>query len=311
MLVERKEAKVRVRESRGLLTFVKNKKTQIQYAYIGWSLSKLIRRNFFELLNSYLKFWHRPTVFLRTNIMLSKLSNYKSSIEAFVFANGPSLNQICPQKLKEFLSSGADLFVINGYYQAEIAKVCFPTHYILADPVYLENIDGQLEPIMRYIKSVGGVEIWVPCGRKLDSSIIEYGCNYFDSRTRRGFSRNLKPSKPIGVSSITGHYALGLAELFGYRKVYIAGFDSSTYLYVTVDSNSKIVVEKNYHAYDSKNPQKVVLQYKTMSEMLQDAAQGFDDLSKFSNGRFYNLASNTLVDSIPTAHISRILMKDS
>jgi hypothetical protein len=280
----------------------------MKYEYIGLSLRKLVLRLLLDIVISGLMYSRRPYTFHKNRIKLKKFRGQGRRNIAFVFATGPSLLKLDVNKVRIELESGAHLFVLNNYWATHLASECIPTHYILADPVYLGNIDNHFKPIDHYLKKHPEIQVWVPTGKHLCEDLRGRAPLYFDGRTKMGWTNNVKPDRPMGVSSITGHYALGLAILMEYDEIYISGFDSTTYRFIRRSQDNLFYIDGDYHAHPNITANRQMFAYESTESMLEDAARGFHDFSLFARYKLYNLDPDSLISSIPNAVYKKDLL---
>lgn len=275
-----------------IFALLKKRRNDSHYRYKGTNILRILEKNFLDWLNSYFQFWQNPLVFLHTTHSLRKLKNSQFGRTCIVLGNGPSLNYL---RIESLNLKNYDLYAVNDYWKNSIALQHIPKRYFILDPGYFIEGSQSMLLLMKYLKSHPNIELWVPAKHKNLKILNSINFFCFDGRNRSAFNKNLFPHKPISVSSIVVHFALGHAAFMGYKSILICGMDSSSY--ISRYYKNGFLYESQIHAYD--DPEIHIVPYKTTSAMLEDAARGFHDLGKFSKYGVQNLAIDTLVDEIP------------
>jgi hypothetical protein len=166
--------------------------------------------------------------------------------------------------------------------------------------VYLRQKGEMLHNLIKYLDANPSIQLWLPVTRPIPPLLRDRSLKYFDGRNRKIFTSNLSPHKPISVSPIIVHFALGYTVMTGYSKVFICGMDSSAYQSV-FKRDGKLYVSRNSHSYSDEIENQ--LKYQSTSALLEDAARGFHELSKFGRFGVKNLSRGTLVDAIEEIYL--------
>ena len=278
-----------------ILSRLRQSRRNAYYSYSGENLWLISKRNLLDLFNSYYQFWRNPRSYLVNKRSLKGIIQSNVGKTVLVLGNGPSLNQLDSTQINQMLKEGANLIVVNDFWRTPLASKCLPTHYFISDPVYLRQEGEWLHNLIKYLDANPTIQLWLPVTRPIPPLLRERSLKYFDGRNRKIFTSNLSPHKPISVSPIIVHFALGYTVMTGYSKVFICGMDSSAYQ-SAFKRDGKLYVSKNSHAYSDEIENQ--LKYQSTSALLEDAARGFHELSKFGRFGVKNLGRGTLVDEI-------------
>jgi hypothetical protein len=277
------------------LSSLRQARRNAYYSYSGANFWLISKRHLLDLFNSYFQYWRNPRSYRKMRRTLKKMKKSNFGKTALVFGNGPSLNKLNSKLVSEMLKDGASLIVVNDYWRTSLAVNCVPTHYFISDPAYLRQKGMWLQNLLSYLDAHPSIQLWIPVTCPIPSLLRERALNFFDGRNRRIFKTNLFPYRPISVSPIIVHFALGFSVFTGYSTVYICGMDSSAYINV-IKKNGKLYVSRNSHSYEDSVENE--LNYQSTSALLEDAARGFHELSKFGRFGVKNLAQGTLVNNI-------------
>jgi hypothetical protein len=229
------------------------------------------------------------------------LRNSKTTRQALVLGNGPSLSSLNSQKVN---LDHPDIWVVNDFYKVEQAEKLAVTHYVLSDLVYFsglpEAINIKLNPVLEYVKRKNATLVlphWAK-GFELITSRIQ-DVYYFDDRELSAWSSNTSPIKPRGYIGLTLYKGLAFALYLGYKRIYILGMDNSEFVNYSSDSENRIFLQGN-HAYSNNGaPNDLSDHYLDgMSSVFSSLSHAFGDLSKF-HGPIVNLDGNSLTTNFP------------
>lgn len=249
----------------------------------------------------------------------SGLKNSKKGASAFVFANGPSLLQLDPAKVKRLADDQKwDIFGVNSYISSEFGKIATPTAYVLSDPLHFGFATSTIDPIreqecrqdVERLLKIPNLLVFIPAWfrGKFPQSISPIPFSDVQSI----FSPNsLDIRFPRNFSSMTAFKAIQIACFLGYDKIMIAGFDNNYFKTIEVDQNNTIW-EMDAHFYDGAGKKRKVARpaytCDNMAEYLVSSSMLFRDLTKFPKNKIENLIVNSLVDAFPKTNTLDIYM---
>jgi len=238
-----------------------------------------------------------------------KLKDTKRGKSAFVFANGPSLKIIDPEKINRYQKEGYDVFAGNSFINTYFGKIVDPNFYIFSDPAHFGIFDNQIsenrkKECINDFKNIvsSGITLFVPhryCRR------VFYKNSYVFNDTFDVFSSNVKNVlKRRPYVSMTLFKALSIACYMGYEDIYICGFDNDYFKSIRVDEDNNVMYEEN-HFYDDARSENIKIQsplYSTIAETLLSFHTLFLGLEMFKKENIINLDPNGLVDCFTKKH---------
>ena len=264
--------------------------------YFGNSLVLLF---LFKLVHTSLLFRRRgPSRALLGPLRATKGSK-KGSI-ALVLGNGPSLNKL---EIDDYHLFKPDVFVTNGYYATQIARLIKPTFYCLSDPASFFDNGGAPQSISDTLNYVSEAQATLLISHFYRKQKLPPNRRvlYFNDREISTFSHNINPCRPRGYSSQTVMKALAIAIYMGYDKIYLLGVDNSECKSLFGDSNNKLWVRTNTY-YATSNLKDFNFPVETHSgadAAFAQYATWFSDFKKFATGNVFNLDIESLVDAFP------------
>ena len=237
-----------------------------------------------------------------------KLKNIHRNDFAFVFANGPSLQKIDPNKIKTLQNKNYFVFVINSFIDTEFARHVIPDYYLLSDPVYFgvnmhlisEERKKETMQDMKKIKD-NNIKLFVPCSYV---SLVDYDKKFSFNDSQNLFCDNITNIyRPRGYISMTAYKALAMACFMGFKNIYICGFDNNYFKNLFVNENNEIFYEEDHFYDDDSNKSKIhKTEAKSVGELLYNHHFLFKHLEKFSKYPIINLDKESLVDSFEKKH---------
>lgn len=217
---------------------------------------------------------------------------------AFVFANGPSLRDIDLGKIRALRDEGVcDVIAINSFLSKSAGDL-IPDYAVFADNLHFAGGDNQYSRDVQICKD-NGVTYFVPvkyCGLGVDGNMFGYNpvCDVYG----RSVGNVLRAS---GYYGVTAFYALTLAKMLPYKKMYICGFDNSYFKDFLVRRDGALVI-RHRHYYDGENDcVDVPCLYDSTSGFFFDVYRHFHYLEKIieSDARFENIAkTNTYLSGV-------------
>jgi hypothetical protein len=266
---------------------------------IGYRCRRRVRSN--------LWYWYERTRFFEQYKRLSKLKGSARGRNAFVFANGPSINCIDPSKAVRL---GFDIFAVNGYLWSEFSKVAKPTHYVLSDPACFYAPDNkrrtsvQVEISKKYRSLIDEVDtlgamLFVPM-RFMRLLWIRNVFGFCDVENE--FSENATNiTRPRGYLSMTAYKALAISLYLGYDKVFICGMDNDYFKELEADQDNRLYYNDRHFFGEAKKTSTEV-DGDTVGEFLYTHHFLFSHFAKFPRGRIVNLHKNSLNTHFPKGH---------
>lgn len=239
-----------------------------------------------------------------------KLKDTKKGRNAFVFANGPSVNKLDPQKINDLQRhKGYDVFAGNSYINSDFASIVAPDYYIFSDPAHFGKIrDGmdikrikECTSDSQRIKDLD-IPVFVPHRYYKYASykkmyLFNDSFDIFSNHTK-----NIMKRRPY--FSMTLYKALSIACYMGYDNIYICGFDNDFFKTITVDKNNTAFFENNYFYNADKNMDNKIHEplFQSVSEVLLWMHLCFIGLKKFDREPIINLDESSLVDCFSKKH---------
>ena len=238
-----------------------------------------------------------------------KICYSKQGKTALIIAGGPSSGFLdIDQVISEQSNGDLDVFAMNWYTNTKLANLVVPNFYVLSDPLNMPGSKAlyrgrKCQEIWDQIDEWAGIYLIVPnfWYDRMQNSNYKVSC-YIDERELVGFSKSTSICKPRGYCSMTAYKAIAAAEYLGYEKIYLIGFDSSTFKSTLIDSENRTFESSNNLADDSKTPNvNLNAQFPAgMSDLLHAYAQVFLDAKRcFKNQRILNIQSDSYLDAFP------------
>lgn len=247
-----------------LLSFKKNlnkfllKEAQNSYRKETTSIAKLCAYKLLLVLKS-LAYTTMYGKYKKTTVDRLEELKGKKSKNVFIFANGPSVNDLDFKKIKLLIDQGDwDLVTINSFASKAIDDFeIIPTLSIFADPFHYIGSEktGLTVQAELDIKKINEKEIpaFVPY-QFMKHSRFKNSIPFCS--VSNVYSKNVSDlTRPLGYYPVTAFYALSLAINLGYKNIYLCGYDNSYFLdfEVSVD-NKKYFHDK--HFYDLEKTEK-------------------------------------------------------
>lgn len=232
--------------------------------------------------------------------------NSKKGKNAFVFANGPSMQKLDSNKIKKYQEMGYDVFAGNSYINSSFGEIVLPDFYILSDNIHFGKHCSAIaaEKYKKDVKKIIelGIPVFIPhryCRG------INWPNSYVFNDSFDVFSKNVVDiTKKKGYVSLTLYKAISAACYMGYENIYICGFDNDYFKYFQVDEENQMFFIEN-HFYSEENSESVLRKeefHKSMGELLLNASLYFEGLNKFKDLPIINLDKTGLVDSFSKKH---------
>lgn len=233
------------------------------------------------------------------------IKNTMKEQNAFVFANGPSLNKINLEKVKNYQKQfGYKLICVNSFIGKFSSKI-IPDYYVLSDPVYFgyseELISKERQEELKIdlkIIEEHNITVFVPL-QFLDRFNLKTQVYYFNDFELKWFNNNIVDiTKPRSYLSMTAYKALAISTFLGFKNIYISGFDNNWFKSIEADKDN-IIYYLNEHAVDQACSGKHIVpkrEAENIGSLLNSHSYLFLDLYKFPKN-IINLDSESLVDA--------------
>jgi hypothetical protein len=210
-----------------------------------------LNKSFTKLLAIAYLFIHSRRI-LQTRLAVNRIRSdvRKKNKSAFVFANGPSMQDINLTKIKKLVESGEfDLIAINSFMSKSASEVS-PTFAVFADNRHFaKNPENKQLQNDRKVCQQQSITQFVPF-QYLESNAkdqIGYNsfCDIYSSNTD-----NILYSP--GFYGLTALHALRLGIHLDYNKIYICGFDNSYFKDFEVKHTGEMII-RHRHYYDEQS----------------------------------------------------------
>jgi hypothetical protein len=229
----------------------------------------------------------------------NKISEIKKEVQlknkfAIVLANGPSVGDIDLEKLKKISENGYDIIAINSY-MSNSAQVLPPTFAVFADPVHFSKDRNKFTRDIELCEELG-VTYFTPARHADMADSLRFG---FCNMTNLDSSNINDLTRPAGYYGLSALFALTLAKMIGYKRIYICGFDNS-YFQDFVVGNSRDMYIRHRHYYDEDIEETIVpCIYEDSTEFFFDTYRYFQYMKKINkDGNIFNLAKFTYISEI-------------
>lgn len=241
-----------------------------------------------------------------------KLKNSRKGKKLFLFANGPSLKILCPNKIKNYQKLGYEVFAINSFVRTDFFRIVHPDYYHIADPAHFLDFNSTdiLPDYQEFAKKDHekikelNCKLFLPINRyNKFPHRNKYAVTHISNSGKKG-SGNILTA--FGHSTMTAYSALSIALFLGFDEIYICGFDNSWFKSVVVDHKNNLYYDHN-HFYDleksyNKRLKISPLDGSNMGEYLLIQQRLFEDLYRFPSSKIVNLDPNSLVDAFTKKH---------
>ena len=279
--------------------------------YFGISISQILKYRVITYLKIFKYYILYVLPLLKYFSKTKRLKNSHKNDYAFVFANGPSLKKVDPNKVANLQKKNFYVFAVNSYISSDFASVVAPNYYVLSDPAYfgieskLITEERKIELKRDYNKILKNrVKLFIP-SRFIKKQNYDFTYAFNDSQNI--FSNNItNPLRPRGYLSMTAYKALAMACYLGFKKIYICGFDNNYVQTLKVNQNNEMyIVDRHFYnneTYESRIHKIKNNVTKTVGEYLYHHHFLFKHLEKFSKYPIVNLDKDSLVDCFDKIH---------
>ncbi|OWY14206.1 hypothetical protein B6V73_16550 [Thioclava sp. JM3] len=220
----------------------------------------------------------------------------KRGKSAFVFANGPSLRDIDLAKIRALCQTGKyDLISVNSY-ASKSAETAPPRFAVFADNVHFAGGDTQYSRDLETCERLG-ITYFAPAKYIDGKSPLRMG---FCSLSNIDAANTSDITRPAGYYGVTAFFALSLAKMLGYKKIYICGYDNSYFRDFEVGDDGKMFIRHKHYYDDDAADTLVPCLYRSSSEFFFDTYRHFSFLAKIArdDSSIVNVAKRTYLSDI-------------
>jgi hypothetical protein len=272
------------------------------------SLQRLFLQKMAVLVNYFLQRLLNSGNFKNSLVGMRSAKDSKSGRVALIVANGPSAKDLNWEWITNFKKlKSLDVFLLN-FSLLDSKSSRFSD---LAD--YLVLSDPGMHP---HNNSTKNLRLWEKISRNQNltlisptdwhaslksNSCIENQCLHFNDLSLEGISNNISPLYGRGYSSLTAYKALSCAIHFGYKKIFIIGFDNSGFKEISVDSQLNLIQSPGHGLGDYGDSWNCTSHYPLgIGDFLYDYSELFLSLRRcFTGYEITNLGLKSEVDAFP------------
>lgn len=248
------------------------------------------------------------------------LRNAHRDRDVFVFAAGPSMRNIDPQKIRALQEQrGMHVIGINFYLATDFGRIALPDYYVWSDPKQwtgeldtagLSRIaeDKREDVRLRFARS---------CLEVRDAIVARKTPLFVPVDRLHGFSHQpLHPfcdavnifgsnvadiTRPLAYRPWTAYKALSIACWLGYRRIYLCGVDNDSFKSLTVDEQNVKRIRYE-HFYDGEETVETLASTESLAKGLFFTSLTFRSLERFAGRPIVNLDPESLVDCFSKEH---------
>lgn len=253
----------------------------------------------------------------RTLDRTRKLAGTRRDRRALVFASGPSMRKLDPQRIRALQADDFDVIGLNAYAATEFGRIAAPDLYVLTDPATWTRAltDDEVRHLADDAKKTARGqfaamvdELWQVLAARNPAlfvpveqfPLVDYENAYPFCSVGNLFSSNVSDiTRPQALRPMTAYRALAIACYLGYREIYFCGIDNDAFKSTTVDADN--VKWCTYeHFYDTE-PERIP-SYDSLARGLYYTSLTFGCLENFRGFPIVNLDPDGLVDVFPKRH---------
>ncbi|MBQ6886194.1 MAG: DUF115 domain-containing protein [Lachnospiraceae bacterium] len=256
---------------------------------------------------------------LKNNI---KYKNIHRGKRCFVLGNGPSLNYVDFEKLRDEY-----VFTVNELMRHENFFSLNSNYHFIADPEYFKLQPGKEEDqkLIEIIKKMESAEsapvFFAPIeGRK---NVEEYGwmeqleCSYFCSKLffYQGFQKKIDFAKFVPCFQAVVHWAVAMAVYMGFGEIYLLGCDATNA--ITDIASFKGIEYDELYAYHLNVEDKEMVIERHKKRGLEATIRGYNRIFEVFRELFnwcerqgvslVNCSAETVIESIPRKDLAEVL----
>jgi hypothetical protein len=247
---------------------------------------------------------------------LSKLKNAKNSkseCHALVLANGPSVNKLNFDVVRNLQKEKKlELVGVNFFPIVSASHGLHLDHLVLSDPVTIPSVKSERNSkLWDWISNNPKTAIYVPTNWTAEfdeSKLVEQSrVFFFDDTCLLGWSSNISPLKARGYASLTAYKALAISVFLGFNTLNIIGFDNDQFKFIRVTDDNEIFQDPNHFTEYASEHNLTDILLNGISDYFYDTGQVFADLHLFRKKDILNLDNESLIDCFPKAKHSSMV----
>ena len=233
----------------------------------------------------------------RAFIALASKEVAKKNKSAFVFANGTSMKDIDLHKIKQLCEADTyDLIAINSYL-SNSAEIAPPRFAVFADKLHFAEGETQYKRDINVCEELG-IPYFSPARYVNKAHPLRRG---FCSLTNIDSVNCSDITKPLGYYGLTALFALSLAKMIGYEKIYICGFDNDYFKDFGVGPQGDMYISHRHYYDEESKDTRVPCIYASGTEFFFDTYRYFQFVNKVNmiKNQIHNVAKVTYISEIP------------
>ena len=257
----------------------------------------------------------------------SEIRTRRRAIEAFrgsyqgdvlILGNGPSVNNLTLAQIMRFQSNGGRILAMNGFLYSELSKQFLPDFYFVIDPAYWDSKNSEDAKLRKqlqiYLENTNSNCLLVQTATAELLCPDHMNTLFVDGRSIAGLKRWSEPNRPWGLPSSVALAAISTMKYFGFKTIYFAGLDSSSYLNFFVDDLNQVkYTSANTYFFSRDEAAKLdpvdLTQgremgdwpIRHMSDVFYAASIFMRDFEYLSDGRCINVGNDRTNDASPRA----------
>lgn len=247
-----------------------------------------------------------------------RLKGTKRDRRALVFASGPSMRKLDPDKVRALQRDGDfDVIGLNAYAATAFGQIARPDLYVLTDPATwtaaltddeVLHLDAAGKATARSRFATMIADLWTALAAHDPALFIpvelyprpDYANAYPFCSIGNVFSSNVADiTRPQALRPMTAYRALSIACYLGYREIYFCGIDNDAFKSTTVDEHN--VKWCSYEHFYDVDPERIPSR-ESLARGLYFTALTFGCLENFRGFPIVNLDPTGLVDVFPKVH---------
>jgi hypothetical protein len=253
--------------------------------YNLFSLRFLFFYKLLQLLKSIIIFFYEYSLGFKSLIETFKLRDSCKNKCAVVLGNGPSLNFLKSQDLKNFQNNGNDIFAVNYWNENKKHSSVIPNYLTFSDPkVFMTYFKKRNGALAKYVKKNKNIKILLHQRilKNIQKVKIQNKYHLYVDSELNLWCNNISPLIPRGYSSVTFLKALSFAVWLGYKKIFVLGFDNTYHRDIFCDEKNRIFMYENHTNNKENYLHNVTSMYTDVGDILSMLSMLFLDFRKFN-----------------------------
>lgn len=253
--------------------------------YNLFSLNFLFFYKLLQLLKCIIICFYEYSFGIKSLIETFKLKDSCKNKCAIVLGNGPSLNFLKLQDLRNFQNKGNDIYAVNFWNENKKNSSVIPNYLTFSDPkTFTNHFKKRNSVLAKYVKKNKNIRILLPQRilKNIQKVKIKNKFHLFVDAEINLWSKNINPLLPRGYSSVTFLKALSFAVWLGYKKIFVLGFDNTYPRDIFCDEKNRIFIYENHTDKRKNYLHNVTSVYTDVGDILSELSMLFLDLRKFN-----------------------------